>query len=139
MSIIEALRAYIITCPHIGADQPVLIDYLGTEVTGTTLEPLPCDPVFRQYTDGGCLRQFQFLFASREIYTADVQQCAANQAFYERFAAWIRAQNDAGSLPDLGEGRTTFALEILSNGYVLSEDTETARYQIQLRLIYEEE
>ena len=49
MSIIESLRDFIITCPHIGADQPVLIDYLGTEVTGTTLEPLPCDPVFRQY------------------------------------------------------------------------------------------
>ena len=139
MSIIESLRDYIITCPHIGADQPVLIDYLGTEVTSTTLEPVPCEPVFRQYTDGGCLRQFLFLFASREIYCADVQQCAANQAFYEDFAAWIRHQNDAGALPDLGEGRCAMRLEILSGSYVFSEDVETARYQIQLRLIYEED
>ncbi len=137
--IIEALRNYILTCPHIGADQPVLVDYLGTEVKSTTLEPLPCDPIFRQYTDGGCLRQFLFLFASREIYCADVEQCKDNQAFYENFAAWIRSQNNAGVLPDLGEGRTAFRLEILSGGYAFSQDENSARYQIQLRLIYEEE
>lgn len=139
MSIIESLRDFIITCPHIGADQPVLVDYLGTEVKSTTLEPLPCDPVFRRYVDGGCLRQFLFLFASREIYCADVEQCQANQAFYEDFAVWIRQQNAAGVLPDLGEGRRAFRLEILSGGYAFSEGADTARYQIQLRLIYKEE
>ena len=36
MSIIESLRDFIITCPHIGADQPVLVDYLGTEVKSTS-------------------------------------------------------------------------------------------------------
>lgn len=139
MSIIESLRDFIITCPHIGANQPVLVDYLGTEVKSTTLEPLPCDPVFRRYVDGGCLRQFLFLFASREIYCADVEQCQANQAFYENFAAWIRDMDDTGDLPDLGEGKQAVRLEILSGGYAFSEGADTARYQIQLRLIYKEE
>lgn len=138
MSIIESLRAYILTYPELPAGD-VLIDYLGAEPTQYTLEPVPCDPIFRKYTDGGALKQYLFLFASREFYSADVAQCAENQAFYESFSRWIREQNDSGILPDLGTGKTPVSIEVLTGGYAFSEDADTARYQMQLRLLYEEE
>ena len=138
MSIIESIRDYMLTFPGLH-DGDLCIDFLGAEPEQCTLEPVPCDPVYRKYTDGGALKQYLFVFASREYYSADVQQCAANQAFYEGFAAWVKEQNDAGNLPDLGTGKSAFSLEVLTSGYAFSEDAKTARYQTQLRLIYEEE
>lgn len=136
MSIIESLRAYFMTYPDL-PEGAVGIDFLGAEPTQFTLEPVPCEPVYRQYTDGGCLRQFLFVFASRSYYGADVALCAENQALFESLAEWVRTQDLAGVLPDLGEGRQSVSLDVLSTGYAFSEDADTARYQMQLRLVYE--
>ena len=138
MSIISSIRDFILTFPELH-EGDLYIDFLGAGANQCTLEPVPCDPVYRRYTDGGALKQYLFVFASREYYSADVAQCAANQEFYEIFAAWVKAQNKAGNLPELGADRYAVSLEVLTSGYVFYEDTETARYQIQLRLIYEEE
>lgn len=138
MSIIESVRAFVLTYPHLPAGN-VLIDYLGSSACEFTLEPVPCNTIYRQYTDGGALKQYLFLLASRFFYADDVRQCADNQKFFEDFAVWVRAQDKAGNLPVLADGRTAVSLEVLTHGYVISEDTGTARYQIQLRLIYEEE
>ena len=101
MSIIESIRDYMLTFPGLH-EGDLCIDFLGAEPEQCSLEPIPCDPIYRKYTDGGALMQYLFVFASREYFSADVEQCAANQAFYEDFAAWVKAQNDAGNLPDLG-------------------------------------
>lgn len=137
MSIIEAVRNYFITFPDL-PEGAVQIDYLGDEATQFTLEAVPCEPVYRQYVDGGCLRQFLFVFASRSYFGADVALCAENQALFEHLSDWVYTQDMAGTLPDLGEGKRAVALQVTSSGYVLSEDAKTARYQMQLRLIYEE-
>ena len=136
MSIIESLRSYFMTFPGL-PEGAVGIDFLGAEPTQFTLEPVPCEPVFRQYTDGGCLRQFLFVFASRSYYGADVALCAENQALFENLSEWVRGQGLAGVLPALGEGRQSVSLDVLSTGYAFSEDANTARYQMQLRLVYE--
>lgn len=138
MSLIEAVRAYILTYPDLPEGQ-VLVDYLGSEAGQFTLEPLPCDPIFQRYMDGGCQKQYLFLLASREEYSADLLPCIRNEQFFEEFAYWIETQNKQKNLPDLGENRTPVSIEILTNGYAFSEDVGTARYQIQLRLIYEED
>lgn len=140
MSIIQAIRNYLLTYPGISeSDSLLLVDYLGSEAGQFTVEPTPCDPVYEKYTDGGCVKQYVFAFASRVFYSADVAQCSANQAFFEDFSAWVESQNKARQLPELGAERFAVSLEVLSSGYVLSEDASTARYQIQLRLLYEEE
>lgn len=114
------------------------VDFLGDNATEYCVEAVPCPPVFRQYTDGDCLKQFQFIFASREWYSADVVQNTENLAFYENFGKWIREQNRSGNLPDL-DGREPFSIEVLTGGYAFDADANTARYQTQLRLIYHEE
>lgn len=136
--VVDSLRNYILGFPEL-PDSPIQIDYLGSEGSQYTLEPTPCDPIYRKYTDGGCLRQMQFLFASREFYCADVDVCRDNQGFYEKFARWIEDNNRNNVLPDLGDGRRAIDIEVLSSSYAFSETADTARYQIQLRLIYEED
>lgn len=135
--LIECVREYVMGFPEL-KDGALLVDYLGSEAIEYTVEAVPCDPVYQQYTDGGCLKQFLFIFASREFYSADVNQCIDNLEFYEHFQSWIQRQNLKGELPDL-DGRTAAFVEVLTGGYVFDADGSTARYQIQLRLTYEDE
>lgn len=135
--LIECVRDYIMEYPDL-KDGCLLVDFLGDRAIEYSVEAVPGNPVFRQYTDGGCMKQFLFIFASREFYSADVNQCIENLSFYENFENWIRANNQAGVLPDL-DGRTPVAMEVLTGGYAFDADSSTARYQMQLRLLYEEE
>lgn len=137
--IIESIRDYISAFPDLSEDCCLLIDYLGDKPVEYTVEAVPCNPVYKEYVDGEKVKQFQFIFASREYFEADVNTCIENLHFYENFEEWIEQNNDNGVFPNLGGNRTPVSLEVLTRGYVLSADEETARYQIQLRLIYEEE
>lgn len=134
--IIECIREYIMSFPAL-KDGFLYVDYLGSQAVEYTVDAVPCDPVYKRYTDGSCLRQFLFLFASREYYNADVNQCIENLSFYEDFARWIETQNDTGQLPDL-DGRTAVSIEVLTGGYAFDAGENTARYQMQLRLVYED-
>lgn len=133
--VIACIREYIMQFPEL-KDGCLLVDFLGSKAIEYSVESIPCEPIFRKYTDGGCIRQFLFLFASREFYSADVNQCIENLAFYEHFESWIHQQNFEGILPDL-DGRTAIALDVITDGYTFDTDTDTARYQIQLRLLYQ--
>ena len=136
--VFESIRDYILDFPELSEGSCLLIDYLGNRAIEYTVEAIPCDPVYKKYVDGGKIKQFLFVFASREYFNADINLCIENLHFYEKFEEWIENNNDTGVLPDL-DGKTSINLEVLTRGYVLSADEETARYQIQLRLLYEEE
>ena len=137
-SLIECVRNYILTFPELDEDGCLYVDYLGDQAIEYAVEAVPCDPVFRRYTDGGCMKQFLFVFASREFYSADVNQCIETLAFYEHFERWITDNNLNGELPDL-DGRAPVSIEVLTGGYAFDAESNTARYQMQLRLLYEEE
>lgn len=137
MTIIQAIRDYIASCPLLKDGAIVGVDQLGAKSVGYTIDATPCSPILQQYVDGGSKRQFQFVFASREKYGQRVLENLQNSSFYEDFADWIEINNLSGIFPELGEWRTPIQVEILSNGYVLDDAGDnTARYQIQLNLIY---
>lgn len=136
--LIECIRNYILRFPEL-KDGYLLVDILGDKPIEYTIKTVPCAPVVRKYTDGSCMKQFLFIFASREFFSEDVAQNIENLGFYEKFEDWIKEQNDEGILPDLGDDREPVSIEVLTGGYAFEADTNTARYQIQLRLTYEEE
>ncbi len=131
--IIQCLRDHIMQFPEL-KDGCLMVDYLGDKPIEYTVEPVPCDPVYQKYTDGSCIKQFLFIFASREFYGADINQNIENLGFYERFSDWVTE----GELPDLDE-RIPVNMDVVTGGYAFDVDANTARYQIQLRLLYEEE
>ncbi|MBQ6212092.1 MAG: hypothetical protein IJJ57_04255 [Ruminococcus sp.] len=135
---IEAVRDFILRFPEL-KNGALLIDCLGSKPVEYTVDTVPCDPVYTRYVDGDCMKQFLFIFASREYFSENVNQAIANLAFYEHFEDWIWDKNSSGELPDLGSGRSPVSIEVLTGGYAFSEEGNTARYQIQLRLLYEEE
>ena len=134
--IIECIRNYVMMFPEL-KDGCLMVDYLSDTAIEYTVEAVPCERIFKRYTDGGAVKQFLFIFASREFYSADVNQCIETLEFYEKFENWIYERNQEGIFPDL-DGRVPVSLDVLTGGYAFDADAETARYQIQLRLLYED-
>lgn len=136
MAIIQAIRDYIATCPLLKDVAFFGVDQLGADTIGYTVDTTPCEPIVQTYTDGSDKRQFLFVFASREKYGTKVLENLANSGFYDDFADWVEENNWRGVFPDLGDYRTPYRIEITSSGYVYDPGDDTARYQMQLRLLY---
>ena len=113
MSIIEAVRKYLQTCPLLKGGT-LNVDFLPPEAATYSVDVVPVKPVLKAYMDGSSQRQFLFV----------------------EFAEWLDKQNRIRSFPDLGDGRNARKLEVTTSGYVFAPDTDTARYQIQCRLSY---
>lgn len=136
MTIIESIREYISGCPLLKNGVLLNVDRLGDTEIEYTVDGEITNPILRRYTDGSSLRQFNFIFASREKYGADTLQNIANSGFYEDFADWIETQSNAGNLPELDEYRVPQYIEVQSDSYIFDTDDSTARYQIQLNFVY---
>lgn len=136
MAIIESIRDFIAGCPLLKNGVLLNVDRLGATEIEYTVDGEITSPILRQYTDGSSLRQFEFVFASREKYGADTLQNIENSGFYEDFADWIERQSNAGNLPELGKYRVPQYIEVLSRDYIFDSDDSTARYQIQLKFVY---
>lgn len=137
-SIIESLARYFLKCPLL-RDGYFHVDFLGPDPVEYTLEVLPCDPIVKRYINGDTLRRYLFAFGSREYYSADRTQNIGNVAFYEELSGWVEERSRAGDLPGLPDGLCPEEMRTVSSGYLFDESMESARYQIQLELIYYKE
>lgn len=131
--IIESIRDYILSCPFL-KDGKVNVDYLPDEMA-YSIDPVGGDPVYKQYTDGTCLKQFQFSLLSKEAYDGDARTGIANSGFYQFFEEWIERNNMNDIFPEL-EGHTPVRVDVLQSGYLFSAEADLGRYQIICRLIY---
>jgi hypothetical protein len=101
-----------------------------------SIEPTPISPTNTDFIDDSGIKQFAFIFASRESYGQETIQNMLNTEFYEDFSNWIEEQDNEGNLPDI-EGIES--IECTSTGYAYQTGIDTARYQIQLRITYYKE
>lgn len=115
------------------AFENILVDFLDEEAITYTIEPVPVEPVIRQYKDGGSLRQYVFQFGSREYYDNSVAQNIANLDFYEKFNEEIEINNRNGILPDIDGIQS---IECLTPGTIQDVQNGTAKYIIQMRITY---
>ena len=135
--IIKALRDYISQCPYLYEfNKGINIDYLDNNSTTYSIEEVPCEPIIKRYINGDTKRQYDFIFASRESYGADVFQNIENSGFYEDFSSWIEEESSKGNLPSLEGNRESLEIRVSTTGYAFQTDDNSARYQIQLKLIY---
>lgn len=137
--IIDALRNYIRNCPHLDTFNNAIkvnVNYLEGNPDTYSIEEVPINPIVRKYVNGDSIRQYAFIFTSREPYGIDVLQNIDNSGFYEKFADWIENNNDKGIFPLLDNGLEPLAIEVTSTGYAFAVTEDTAQFQIQLRLKY---
>ena len=109
------------------------IDYLGSDADEYSIEKISCEPVIKQYIDGSTIRQYQFALTSIKFYDSNYSINMENNDFYELFEQWIKKQNDANNFPDI-EG--AYAIEVTQDSSLETKETDTAKYQIQLRVLY---
>lgn len=107
-------------------------DFLGDKME-FVIEPIPIEPILKRYMDGGTLRQFTFLFGSKENYSADAINQIQNSQWYIDFTELIENNNDMGILPNI-EGIQT--IEVLNSGTISETNVKDARYGIQMRITY---
>lgn len=140
MSVIEAFRKYIKSCPLLQVNSQgkvkIGVDYLSGDTTTYSLEETPVNPVVKTYIGGKKLMQAVFVFASNEPYGPELQQQLSNSGFYEDFLEWIEENNDKEFLPLLRGNKEAKKVEVLTSGYVFYTGSDSARYQIQLRFLY---
>lgn len=137
--IIKALRDYIRTCPHLDTFNNAIkvnVNFLEPETDTYSIEEVPINPIVKKYVNGDSIRQYAFIFTSREPYGADVLQNIDNSGFYEKFADWVETQDDNEILPLLDNGLEPLSVEVTSTGYAFAVTDDTAQFQIQLRLKY---
>ena len=138
MTIIEAVRNFLKTCPILTGGR-LNVDFLPEEAVTYSVDVTPVTPIVKSYITGDSLRQFAFVFATRAYYGDHIRQQLDNLGLFEAFADWLEEQNRIRSFPDLGDGRKVKKLEVSTSGYVFAPGTDTARYQIQCRLLYEQD
>ena len=110
------------------------IDYLPDQMA-YSIDTIGCDPVYKKYVDGACLKQFQFALTSKEAYDGDARTGIANSGFYQYFEEWIESNNLNDIYPAL-DGHDAIRVDVLQSGYLFSTEVDLGRYQIICRLIY---
>ena len=141
MTITESIKDYLAKCPILGDFKRLCVDFLPEDAETYSIEEIPAETILRAYIDGSSERQFVFVFAARLFYSEETRNNIENSGLYERFADWLETQTEADDLPVLADGKTATKIEAMSSGYLfdVSGDLSTARYQIQCRLIYDQE
>ncbi|MBO5369894.1 MAG: hypothetical protein J6B23_04360 [Clostridia bacterium] len=135
----EAVKKYIETCPLITKSK-INVNYLGEKPVKYSIDNVPVKPIVKQYTDGGTLRQYLFVFASREAYDENALENMNTAQFFEEFEAWIEAQNASKNFPVINNPKVKVTkIETLTSGYLFDSDSKTARFQIQCKITYKKE
>lgn len=137
--IIQSLRNYIRTCPYLDTFNSAIrvnVNYLEPSPDTYSIEEIPIEPILKRYVNGDSIRQYAFIFTSREPYGVDVLQNIDNSGFYEKFADWIEINNDNEIFPILENGLEPQEIKVTSTGYAFAVTEDTAQFQIQLRLKY---
>lgn len=102
-----------------------------------SLDKIPTESVVEPYITGGGLYRDVYSFRSRKSYSQDTITNLKNMGFFEDFEKAIKTNNNEGNLPDI-DG--IVSIECLNPFTMLmNDDGQTAIFDIQLQIIYEEE
>ena len=127
------------TCSLLEEGKRVNIDYIG-ESMSYSIDALPCDPVIKEYVDGGQMKQFQFAFTSKEEYDEDARVNIENSGFFEKFEEWLnKLGNWKNPLPVMENKKSPIGFETLNKGYLYDVNEHLAKYRIECRFIYNQE
>ena len=137
--IIESLRNYMknLKCLETFNNAiKVNVNYLEPDTDTYSIEEVPIEPIVKPYVNGDSIRQYAFIFTSREPYGVDVLQNIDNSGFYEKLADEIEINNNKEIFPLLDDELEPLEIKVTSTGYAFAVTEDTAQFQIQLKLKY---
>ena len=135
--IAEAIRDFIKECPYLPEFyKSINVDYQGADIGSYMIESTPANPWVKIYTNGTGIKQFPFVFSSKELHSENVKRNIENSGFYELFSEWLEECTRAGALPKLEGRRQPIKIFATTSGYVCDTQNEKAQYVIQCNFHY---
>ena len=135
MTAIEAIRAWLMTCPQV-AGEAFGLNHLGAEPLEFAIIEAPTTPILKHYMDGSTLRRKVFALSAVQDYSPDVLQNLAASGLWEDITLWVETQNRARNFPLLGDGFVCRRVEVTATHTLLQTTSTTGRYQLQLAITY---
>ena len=131
----NSIKAFVSGCPILsGID--VNINYLGENAVNGAIENVSAESVIKNYTDGGTIRQCVFAVSLRQDYGRDAAANNAAIGLLEQISDWLEEQDRIGMLPILDGNKSPVSLEVLKTCSPEEKTADTAKYQLQCRLVY---
>ena len=109
---------------------------LSNDINNYSLDKIPTSSQVERWVTGLEIHRDVFSFKSRNAYSQDVINNLSNIGFFEQFESIIKSNNKKGVLPDI---KGIESIECLNCGAMLSSDTNTAEFDIQIQITYREE
>ena len=131
-SVVEFFRK----CPVLNEDGTFSVDTLPEKTLNYAFSYVPSTRVRKTYLDGSTVRQFNFTLSSNEIFDQETAVNLQNSAFYDQLSDWVEDQDKEGNLPTLPNGMKAQHLYVTLPGHLESANGKTARYSIQMQLVY---
>lgn len=139
MNTTENLRLWLRQCPAISSKNRFGVDFMGQDPTEYTLYSSPTTLSYLTDILGNVyfkpVQELNYVFASLFAFSKDILQNLENLGFFADVIEWIYAQNITKNFPEIEEGTVLSIMPTLSP-YVFDADSDSARYQIQIKIRY---
>lgn len=94
------------------------------------------DALIKRYTHGSAIWQKPVYFCMVGSIGSDQRVQIENKVEFEKFREWVEHKNTLKEWPALPDNCHAISLECVTDGLAISEQENTAQYQIQLILTY---
>ena len=136
---INNLREYL--CKIIGTlstnkNFKINANMLSKNVNNYSLDKIPTASTVEKWVNGVEIHKDVYSFRSRKEYSTNDINNLQNIGFFEKFEGLIKSNNKKGVLPNI---KGIESIECLNSGAMLSADTNTAIFDIQIQITYREE
>lgn len=109
---------------------------LDNDINNYSLDKIPTSSTVEEDITGTITFRDVYSFRSRMAYSQDTINNLLNIGFFEKFESIIKSNNNKGILPEINGIQS---IDCLNCGTMNSADTNTAEFDIQLQITYEEE
>ena len=133
---IDSLRKYlceIINTLSTNKNFNINANMLSKNVNNYSLDKIPTSSSVEEDVVGNITYRDVYSFRSRKAYSQDIINNLSNIGFFEKFEYIVNSNNEKGVLPNI-EGIES--IECLNCGTLLSVDTNTAIFDIQIQIKY---
>ena len=110
-------------------------DMLSKNINSYSLDKIPTASTVERWITGGGIYKDVFSFRSRKEYSTNEINNLNNIGFFETFENIIKSNNMKGALPEINGIQS---IECLNTGTMISANTNTAEFDIQLQITYRE-
>lgn len=96
----QLIKEYIEKCPLLKKGK-INVDYLKDKPQSYSIDKTPSNPIYKEYRDGGTLKQITFDFTVQAPLSSQTIVNLANSKFCDDFTNWIEQKNKENILPEI--------------------------------------